>query len=171
MNPVIKFLLIAVLVVPSSFAFAQDEKGELLLSGKVVNENKRGMQSTIMVFSGKEKVDEFETNWIGKFETKVPLQDTFAMVVYAPNYVSKTVFVNTEVQQDWERSDYAFPFFIDLYPVGRTPSNIDLSRPVGKIIFSGKQFIYDIQFTERQNKMLKEFVRERKDIKVRDLEE
>ena len=146
------------------------DKGDLLLSGKVVNEHKRGLESTIMIFRGKDKVDEFQTSGIGKFQTKVPLQDSLALVVYAEDYVSKTVFINTFVPQAWQTSKFLFPFFIDLYPVGRTPTNIDLSRPVGKVIFSGKEFIYDIEFTKRQNEELKEFVRKRKDMKIRNIE-
>ncbi len=148
---------------------AQD-KGDLLLSGKVVNENKRGMEATIMLFRGKEKIDEFQTNIIGKFQTNVPLMDSIALVVYAQDYVSKTVFINTFVPVTYQTTDFAFPFFIDLYPIGRTPANIDLSRPVGKVIFSGAQFIYDIEFTKKQNEQLKEFVRERKDLKVREID-
>lgn len=146
------------------------QKGGLLLSGKVVDERKRGMESTIMVFRGREKIDEFVTTRIGKFETTVPLQDSLALVVYAHDYVSKTVFINSFVPVAYTATDFAFPFFIDLYPIGRTPANIDLSRPVGKVIFSGSQFIYDIEFTKKQNEKLKEFVRERKDFKVREME-
>jgi hypothetical protein len=152
-----------------STASAQ-ETGDLLLSGKVVNENKRGMEATIMLFRGKEKIDDFQTNIIGKFQTTVSLMDSIALVIYAEDYVSKTVFVNTFVPVTYATSDFAFPFFIDLYPIGRTPANIDLSRPVGKVIFSGAQFIYDIEFTKRQNEQLKDFVRERKDLKVREID-
>lgn len=151
-------------------AQAQKPVADLLLSGKVINEKKSGLESTVMIFRGKKKINEFSTNKIGKFETKVPLQDSLALVVYSENYVSKTVFINSFVPKAYESSSFAFPFFIDLYPIGRTPSNIDLSRPVGKIIFSGNQFIYDIEFTKKQNELLKEFVRERKDMKVRTIE-
>lgn len=152
--------------------FSQGERrGRLYLTGKVVNENKRGLESTIMIFRGKNKIDEFSTNRIGKFERAIELQDSLAMVVYAENYVSKTIYINSFVPLAKLKYDFAFPFFIDVYPIGRTPSNIDLGRPVGKIIFSGTQFIYDIEFTKAQNERLKEFVRERKDLKIRELEE
>lgn len=150
---------------------AQEKKvGELYLSGKVVDENKRGKEATIYIFKNGIKLDEIYTNKIGKFQFQVALQDSVAFVVYADNYVSKTVFIDARVPQTKEKADYNFPFFIDLYPVRGVPSNIDLKRPVGKIIFSGTQFIYDIEFTKAQNERLKEFVRERKELRVRALE-
>ena len=142
--------------------------GMIYLSGKVVNESRRGMDAAIYVYKNGNRIEEFFTSRIGKFEFSYPLQDSVAFVVYAEGYVSKTVFIDTHLPMNMQKSDYNFPFFIDLYPVGNTPSSIDLKRPVGKIVFSGTQFIYDIDFTEQQNERLKEFVRERKDMKIRE---
>lgn len=154
-------------------AWAQDasEKGELKLSGKVVNENKRGQESVIYVYRQRELIKEVPTSRIGKFEFEVPLQDSVAFVVFSDGYVSKTVVVSAEVPKRREKEKFIFPFFIDLYPVGRIPSHIDLDRPVGKITFAGTQFVYDIAFTKESNEKLKEFVRERKNMRVRPLTE
>lgn len=150
---------------------AVEYTGVLYLSGKVVDENKRGLPSYIYVYKNREVTQKLETSKLGKFEIPVPLQDSVAFVVYSNGYVSKTVLVNTLVPGKKEKEDYIFPFFIDLYPVGKTPSHIDLDRPVGKILFSGTQFVYDINFTKASNEMLKEFVRERKDLNIRPLKE
>lgn len=154
-------------------AYAQKEKeiGKLYLSGKVVNEKKRGMLSKVLLYQGEEKIKEIETTKIGKFNLNVPLNDTFALIVLVDGYISKTVYVNTTVSERKKHEDFLFPFFIDLYPVGRTPAHPDLDRPVGKIIFSGTQFIYDIAFTKEANSALKEFSKERRNLKVRNLEE
>jgi len=142
--------------------------GMIYLSGKVVNESRRGMDATIYVYKNGNRIEEFFTSRIGKFEFSYPLQDSVAFAVFAEGYVSKTVFIDTHVPLNKQKSDYNFPFFIDLYPVGNTPSSIDLKRPVGKVIFSGTQFIYDIDFTKQQNERLNEFVRERRDLKIRE---
>lgn len=151
---------------------AQDTKlGVLTLSGKVVDENKRGMESTIYVYRDKELIKEVPTSRIGKFIFDVNLQDSVAFVVFSEGYVSKTVIVSGAVPERRQEELFTFPFFIDLYPVGRVPSNIDLDRPVGKIMFSGTQFVYDIDFTKESNAKLKEFVKERKNLKVRPIED
>ena len=144
------------------------EVGVLFLTGKVVDENKRGLESTIYVYRNKELAYQFETSRIGKFNVDVKMQDSVAIVVYSPGYVSKTIAVSTRVHPSRQKRDHVFPFFIDLYPVGKIPSHIDLERPVGKILYRGGQFIYDSEFTKRANLELKEFVRERKDLRVRE---
>jgi hypothetical protein len=147
------------------------QEGKLYLNGKVVDENKRGLESTIYLYKNGARIDSVPTSRIGRFTFSIDLLDSIAFVTYANGYVSKTVFVDGRLPLKLTNADYIFPFFIDLYPVGSVPSHIDLERPVGKIIFSGTQFIYDIEFTERQNERLKEFVRERRDLKVRSLKE
>jgi len=138
--------------------------GMVYLSGKVVNESRKGMATAIYDYKNGNRIEEFFTSRIEKFEFSYPLQDSVAFVVYSEGYVSKTVFIDTHVPLNKQKSDYNFPFFIDLYPAGNKPSSIDLKRPVGKIVFSGTQFIYDIDFTKHQNERLKEFVRERERI-------
>jgi hypothetical protein len=167
------WILTLVLLVSSvllSKGVAQEkELGKLYLTGKVVDERKRGISSVIHLYKNGKMIEEFETNRIGRFQFSIPLQDSVAFVVITEGHVSKTVFVDANVPEHKQYSDYNFPFFIDLYPIGRVPAHVDLNRPVGKIIFSGSQFIYDIKFTKQQNEMLKEFVRERKDMKVREI--
>lgn len=152
-------------------AQSTDIIGKLYLSGKVVNETNRGMQSKIQVFKKGEMINEFETNGIGKFEFSVALQDSMVFAVISEGYVSKTIWVDTRVAKMKQESDYRFPFFIDLYPIGRVPSNVDLDRPVGQILFSGIQFVYDTHFTKEANERLKEYVKERKGLRVRPIEE
>lgn len=164
-----KYALIALIVSFSLSGIAQSEKklGKLLLTGKVVNEKKKGLQAKILIYRSSEFIDELETSRIGKFQFEADLNDSVAFVVIADNYVSKTVFVNTLVNERKQHQSFVFPFFIDLYPVGRIPSHVDLERPVGKIRFAGTQFIYDLDFTKKANMRLKEFVKERKNLKIR----
>ena len=127
--------VMALLIAIAQIGYAQaTELGTLYLSGKVVNENKRGMETEIYVYRNGKRSDAFKTSRIGRFEFGIPLQDSVAFVVIAEEYVSKTVFVDARVPENDEDKDYRFPFFIDLFPVGNIPSNIDLKRPVGKII-------------------------------------
>ncbi len=164
-----KHVCLVLIVILSLSGFSQSNKklGKLLLSGKVVNEKKKGLESKIRIYRSTEFIDELETSRIGKFQFEVDLNDSIAFVVMAENYVSKTVFVDTKVNDRKKHQSFVFPFFIDLYPVGRIPSHEDLERPVGKIRFSGTQFIYDLDFTKKANLRLKEFVKERKNPKVR----
>ena len=143
-----KHVCLVLIVILSLSGFSQSNKklGKLLLSGKVVNEKKKGLESKIRIYRSTEFIDELETSRIGKFQFEVDLNDSIAFVVMAENYVSKTVFVDTKVND---------------------PSHEDLERPVGKIRFSGSQFIYDLDFTKKANLRLKEFVKERKNPKVR----
>ena len=145
--------------------------GELHLHGKVVDERKKGLPATIHIYKQGELIEQFETSRIGRFQYSMDLQDSLYLVVQAPQFVTKTIFINASMADSRANQDYAFPFFMDLYPVGKTPSYIDLDRPVGRIIFSGVQFIYDIEYTNQQNQDLKEFVRERRDLKVRKIED
>jgi hypothetical protein len=168
---ILKTLLICLMFPLFIGAQSTDIIGNLYLSGKVVNESNRGMQSKIQVFKKGELINEFETNGIGKFEFAVALQDSMVFAVTSQGYVSKTIWVDTRVTKMKQESDYRFPFFIDLYPLGRIPSNVDLERPVGQILFSGIQFVYDTHFTEEANERLKEYVKERKGLKVRPIEE
>ena len=69
--------------------------------------------------------------------------------------------MNTKIHPARQLKGYLFPFFMDLYPIGRGPAHIDLERPVGKIIYFGGQFIYDTKFTEESNEDLKEFINEK----------
>lgn len=150
------------------FGFAQTSSaGKLYLKGKVVNEKKKGMEAAIYLYKNAVRIDSFATNRIGRFEFSIPLQDSVAFVVHAKDHVSKTVFVDSRIPEEVKVDEFRFPFFIDLYQVQKVPSNFDLERPVGKIIYSGSQFIYDIDFTKEQNERLKEFVRERRELKVR----
>lgn len=165
------FLLIFFLVYGSVANAQIPDVGMIYLSGKVVNESRRGMEADIYVYRNGNRIEEFKTTRIGKFEFTYPLQDSIAFVVFAEGYVSKTIFIDTHLPINKQKSDYNFPFFIDLYPVGNTPSSIDLKRPIGKIIFSGTQFIYDIDFTKLQNDRLQEFVRERRDMRIREYNE
>lgn len=141
--------------------------GNLHLNRRVVNERKDGMEATIFLYQNNIRIDSFQTNRIGRFEFFIPLQDSVIMVAYKDGYVSKTVYVDSRVPNDQKDPDYLYPVFIDLYPTDRIPSNIDLNRPVGRIIFSGTQFIYDVDFTKEQNRLLREFVNERKSMRVR----
>ncbi|GAB4377202.1 MAG: hypothetical protein Kow0075_05330 [Salibacteraceae bacterium] len=173
-----QYLIIIFLVIVIApmrlLAQEQSEKpkyGKLYLSGKVVDERRRGLSSTVYVYRGKELINTVTTSRIGKFSIDVPMMDSIAFVVYSEGYVSKTIVVSTYVHPKRADSDYAFPFFIDLYPVGRTPSHIDLDRPVGKISFMGGQFVYDADFTKQANEELKEYVKERKNLRVREIEE
>lgn len=147
---------------------AQSEKGKLYLSGKVVNEKRRGLESTIYIFKDEVLVQEILTSKIGKFELEVSMQDSVAFVVYAEGYVTKTIVIDSRVHPSKQKKDHVFACFIDLYPVGRVPSHIDLKRPVGKIKYEGGQFIYDPVFTKERNEKLKEFVKERRAMKVRE---
>lgn len=165
-------LILTVLLTTFNGLIAQNnpKRGTLLLSGKVVDENKKGLQSKIQAYRNREKVNEISTSKIGKFQLALMNQDSVAFVVVAGGHVSKTIVVTTRVPEKKEKEDFLFPFFVDLYPVGKTPSYVDLDRPVGKIKFSGIQFIYDLDYTKKANADLKDFVKERKDLKVRKLE-
>lgn len=134
-------LLLALCIITGKSYTQTPDVGNLYLTGKGVNEKKRGMQATIYLYKEHIRIDSFNTSRIGRFEFFTPLQDSLAFVVLAEDYVSKTVFVDARVPNHKKDDDYNFPFFIDLYRVGRVPSNIDLERPVGKIIFAGSQFI------------------------------
>ncbi|GAB5538029.1 MAG: hypothetical protein Salg2KO_01320 [Salibacteraceae bacterium] len=160
------------LVIFNSTAIAQSQKkiGVLFLSGKVVNESKRGQESTIYIYKNRALVDEFQTTRIGKFTYEMPMQDSVALVVNSDGYVSKTLIISTKIHPARQSKDHVFPFFMDLYPIGRIPSHIDLDRPVGKIKYRGGQFIYDTDFTEESNELLKEFIKERKRMKVREID-
>lgn len=146
---------------------AQAPVGSLTLSGKVVDEEKRGIESVIRLYRNREVVSEVVTSKIGKFQLKLALSDSVTFVVMSEGYISKSVVVSSHLPAKAPRNEYIFPFFIDLYPVGKTPTHVDLDRPVGKIMYSGDQFIYDIEFTTAANAELKEFTRERKDLKVK----
>ncbi|MEQ9188436.1 MAG: hypothetical protein RLP15_11925 [Cryomorphaceae bacterium] len=159
-------LLLALLLLSDGIA-QDDSSGKLYLRGKVVNEKKKGIEASIFLYKNALRIDSFTTNRIGRFEFYIPLQDSMAFVVYAKDHVSKTVFVDSRIPEEEKADEFRFPFFIDLYQVQKVPSNFDLERPVGKIIYSGSQFIYDIDFTKEQNERLKEFVRERRELKVR----
>ena len=145
-----------------SISFAQENQaiGTLYLSGKVVNENKRGLQSTIYIYRGSELVREFPTTKIGKFNFDVAMQDSITLVIYEAEHVSKTILVSTKIHPAKQKKDHMFPFFIDLYPVGRIPSHIDLDRPVGKVVYAGGQFVYDSDFMKKANAELKEYIKE-----------
>ncbi|NQV52880.1 MAG: hypothetical protein HQ500_06835 [Flavobacteriales bacterium] len=164
------FLLALVLISTNALAQLPDV-GNLYMSGKVINQRKRGIQSEIYLYKDSVRIDRFETNKIGRFEFFLPLQDSLAIVIYKDGYVSKTIHVDSRVPLERKNENYDFPFFIDLYQVDNVPANVDLERSVGKIIFAGTQFIFDYDFTKRQNKLLEEFVRERKEMKVRRIEE
>jgi hypothetical protein len=160
------FVLCAVWV-SNSYAQDNDAIGTLYLSGKVVNENKRGLKSTIYVYKGTELIKEFPTTKIGKFNLDVVMQDSITLVIYEAEHVSKTILGSTKIHPAKQKKDHMFPFFIDLYPVGRIPSHIDLDRPVGKIIYAGGQFVYDVGVTKAANDELKEYIKERRQMKVR----
>jgi hypothetical protein len=130
------------------------EAGVLCLTDKVVDENKRGSESTIYVYRNKKLDCQFETSHIGKFNVDVKTHNLFFVWKDAPVSLRPLGLV--------------FPFFIDLYPFGKSPSLIDLERSVGKILDRVGQFIYDSEFTKKANLELKKFVRERKDLRVRD---
>lgn len=168
----INLFVISFIAISPMLGMAQTtKKGTILLSGKVVDENKKGLQSTIKVFRNRDLVNEIPTSKIGKFQIALTLQDSVSIVVVQDGYVSKTLVVSTKVPVKKEREDFLFPFFIDLYPTGKAPSYVDLDRPVGKIKYSGVQFIYDIEYTKKANEQLKEFVRERKDLKIQEYKE
>jgi hypothetical protein len=93
------------------------------------------------------------------------------LVIFADGYVSKTLIISTKIHPAKQKRDHAFPFFVDVYPVGRVPAPIDLDRPMGRINYQGGQFIYDTKFTEESNDKLKEFVEERRQMRVREIEE
>ena len=155
----------------TTFAQVTGEVGKLYLSGKVVNENKRGLESTFYVYKNRKLLGEYSTSGIGKFAFEVNMQDSVAFVVYSEGYVSKTYVVSTQIHESKQKKDHAFPCFIDLYPVGRIPSPVDLDRPVGRIQYHGGQFIYDPDFTKESNEKLKEFIRERKDLAIKEIED
>jgi len=119
----------------------RQELGTLYMSGKVVNENRRGQESMIYGYKNHEVVKEIPTSKIGKFAIDVKMQDSVALVIFSEGYVSKTLIVSTKIHPAKQGKDYAFPFFVDLYPVGRVPAPIDLDRPVGKVMYQGGQFI------------------------------
>lgn len=171
MSWILKLTLLFVSLSTFSAKAQSDQIGYLYLNGKILNEKKRGQESTIQVFKNRELIDEIQTSSIGKFEFKIALQDSITFAVVSEGYVSKTVLVDTEVPFSKQSSDYNFPFFIDLYPIGRITENVDLDRPVGQILFSGVQFVYHIQYTKRANQRLKEHVSERKHMKVREIEQ
>jgi hypothetical protein len=167
----ISFQLTVAVLVFSTAVMAQEKKnyGMLMLSGKVVDETKKGVESRVLVYRGSEKLHDFKTSKIGKFSYNVFNQDSVSVVFLADGYVSKTIVVSTRVPVKKERESAMFPFFIDLYPVGKVPSYADLNRPVGRIKFSGIQFIYDMEFTKKSNADLKEFVNERKELKIKEV--
>ena len=94
-------------------ALAQSEKGTLYLSGKVVNEKRRGLESTIYIFKDEELVQEIPTSKIGKFELEVSMQDSVAFVVYAEGYVTKTIVIDSRVHPSKQKKDHVFACFID----------------------------------------------------------
>lgn len=147
------------------------EVGTLYMSGKVVNENRRGQESTIYIYKRQEMVEEIQTTKIGKFTIDVKMQDSVALVIFSEGYVSKTLIVSTKIHPAKQKKDHAFPFFVDLYPVGNVPAPIDLERPVGKVMYQGGQFIYDTEFTKESNDLLKEFVKERRQMRVREIKD
>lgn len=159
-----------ILFVGITIGTCHSQIGKLYLSGKVVNEKKRGLESVIYVYKNKKLLAEYPTSGIGKFAFEVNMQDSVAFVVYAEGYVSKTVVISTAIHESKQKKDYDFPCFIDLYPVGRIPSPVDLDRPVGRIQYHGGQFIYDPEYTKESNEKLKEFIRERKDLKIREID-
>ena len=85
------------------------------MSGKVVNEKKRGLKSTILVYQNKELIEQIETSGIGKFQFSVKLNDTIAFVVLAEDYVSKTVFVNTLVPDKKLKQDFKLTYGAPIY--------------------------------------------------------
>ena len=134
--------IVLLFVFKGNLSYAQvPDVGNVYLTGKVVNEKKRGMEASIYIFKDGYKLEEFSTSKIGKFEFPMPLQDSVAFVFLADGYVSKTIFLDARVPLNKQKSDYNFPFFVDLYPVGRTTTPVDIKRSVGKIVFSGTQFI------------------------------
>lgn len=151
---------------------SQEKKiGTLYISGKVVNEKKRGLESTVYIYRDKKQVKEVPTSKIGKFNVDLDMQDSVALVFFCDGYVSKTVVISTKIHPAKQHKSYDFPFFVDLYPVGRVPAPIDLERPVGRVNYQGGQFVYDNKFTEEKNDDLKEFVKERRQLKVRETED
>jgi hypothetical protein len=147
------------------------EIGTLFLTGKIVDEKKRGLESKIYDYTHQELVKTVPNSKIEKFNIDLDMQDPVALVIFADGYVSKTLIISTKIHPAKQKRDHAFPFFVDVYPVGRVPAPIDLDRPMGRINYQGGQFIYDTKFTEESNDKLKEFVEERRQMRVREIEE
>lgn len=174
MRIVVKAILVTIFYlayVPVNCAQTSKEVGSLFLSGKVVNEKKRGLEAKIYIYKGGDIIDEFQTTRIGKFDYEMPMQDSVALVIYAQGDVSKTLIITTKIHPARQSKDHLFPFFMDLHPIGRVPAHIDLERPVGRIKYFGGQFVYDNKFTEESNEDLKEFIKERKRLKVRTIDD
>lgn len=139
----------------------------MTISGKVMDENQKGMQSEVRVFKDGMEMKRITTSSIGKFDIELPLNDSLYLSVTSDGYVSKTVLADTHVPDKKTDKDYQFPCFIDLYPVGDVPTYVDLERPVGKIVFEGRQFVYDLAFTQKANRNLRQFINERKKMNVK----
>ncbi|MDA9267606.1 hypothetical protein N9P66_04465 [Salibacteraceae bacterium] len=153
------FILLLALITSGLSSYAQvPDVGNIYLTGKMVNESRKGMEASISVCKKGYKIETFPTSRIGRFEFPMPLQDSLAYVVMAEGYVSKTILLDARVPLGKQKADYNFPFFVDLYPVERTPTPVDIKRPIGKIIFSDTQIICNIDFTKLQNERLKAFV-------------
>ena len=157
-------LMITVLVLISWSGMSQENKeiGTLSLTGKIVNEKKRGLEFAVYIYKNQELVKTVPTSKIGKFNIDFDMQDSVALVIFADGDVSKTLIISTRIYPAKQKKDHAFPFFADLYPVGRVPASIHLDGPVGRINYQGGQFIYDIRFTKESNDKLKEFIKERR---------
>ena len=162
-------LMITVLVLISWSGMSQENKeiGTLSLTGKIVNEKKRGLEFAVYIYKNQELVKTVPTSKIGKFNIDLDMQDSLSLVIFADGYVSKTLIISTRIHPAKQKKDHAFPFFVDLYPVGRVPGPIHLDRPEGRINYQGGQFIYDNRFTKESNDKLKEFIKERRQMWVR----
>ena len=153
------FILLLALITSGLSSYAQvPDAGNIYLTGKMVNESKKGMEASISVCKKGYKIETFPTSRTGRFEFPIPLQDFWAFVVMAEGYIFKTIFLDARVTIGKQKADYNFPFFVDLYLVERTPTPVDLKRPIRKIVFSDTQVIYNIDFTKLQNERLKAFV-------------
>lgn len=162
--------MVGILMLLSRQGISQEKKdiGTLYLTGKIVNK-KRGLESEVFIYRNQELVTTVPTSKIGKFNFDLSIQDSIALVIFAEGYVSKTLIISTKIHPAKQKKDHAFPSFVDLYPVGRVPAPIDLDRPVGRINYQGGQFIYDTGFTKESNEKLKEFVKERRQMRVREI--
>ncbi|HON17677.1 MAG TPA: hypothetical protein PK990_00740 [Salinivirgaceae bacterium] len=147
-----KFLSFLILGFVSQFSLAQT--GSLTISGFLRDGWKPINRALIQLYSQGALLMVQETDISGKFDFNLELNREYQLIFSAYNYVSKTVSINSTVEEN-ESKNWTFWFNLELFP--EIPG-IDYSLfqlPVAKIFYipSWREFDYDISYTEKIQKL------------------